>query len=656
MMRSSEALQLDVHPSLEFPLSIRREVLSVCSNDTTGKGFVWVDLQGNAGGSDGCPLEKAMAQQDGAELSVYLICFGPRLSPLSESKWSSVMKDVRHVHVPNTVEDISDGCFRGCWSLSRVVFCEGASVKRMGVEAFSGCDFTEIHIPKSVEQICDRCFSCCMRLRRITFREDSSLKRIGKAAFSRVVGGACPLTEIYIPDSVEELCDDCFFQCQNLSRIIFGPQSSLRRLGNSVFFGLYHNCAPQLTEIRIPDRVETIGRDCFYCCPLSQVVFGECPSLKVIGPAAFSGDSDYGCELGNIRIPDSVERLCHDCFSGCHFLSCVSFGDASALRRIGSHAFCNCALKEIRIPDTVIRLGSRCFFRCQLERITFGASSSLKRICTECFRASHLVEFSIPKSLELLEGGAFAQCPLSYGVTCVENPHFSILDPLLLSSLNALSVCCPVVGDLSEVVIPEDVKSIGKYCFSAYEHLSSVKFSAMSTLKRISKGAFMGCRVTEVLIPSSVVYIGRECFSCCETLVRVTFSEPSKLKRIGKGAFNRCKCLEEIHIPDGVQDLPDECFSGCCALKRVTFGESSSLRRIGVKVFSYDGWWGCSLIEIHIPDSVEEICDCCFSGCQSSLRVTFGESSALKRVHSKAFPESVLKRISLPPAAVSFTS
>ena len=30
--------------------------------------------------------------------------------------------------------------------------------------------------------------------------------------------------------------------------------------------------------------------------------------------------------------------------------------------------------------------------------------------------------------------------------------------------------------------------------------------------------------------------------------------------------------------------------------------------------------------EIHIPDSVEELCESCFSECKSLSRVTFGES------------------------------
>ena len=654
MIQSFEMLKSNVDPRLALSVSICREVMFPWCNDGTDTCSIWADLEGKAEGSDAHPLEKPKAQDNAAESSVYLLLSGPRLSPVSESKWSSFIEHVRYVHVPDSVEEISDRCFCKCRRLSVVVFGEESSVKRMGVEAFMSCGFTEIHIPRRVEQICDSCFFDCGNLRSITFHEQSSLKQIGKWVFSGGPNSTCPLTEIYIPDSVEELGDSCFYECTSLSRIIFGPQSSLKRLGCRLFFGVYHNYACSLMEIRIPDQVEEIGDSCFYSCPeLSQVIFGEHSSLKVIGQAAFSGDCCSGCPVGNMQIPNSVERLCCNCFAGCGFLSCVRVDEASVLTLIGSHAFSYCAIKEIRIPDTVKELGAWCFQFCPLERVTFGESPSLKRICIGCFFSCSLVEFSIPKSVEVFDGCVFAGCPLSDGVTCVENPQLAIINSLLLSSVIELSVCCPTCGVLSEVVIPEYVEYIGDSCFFGYEHLSNVTFSAPSTVKRLGQSAFHRCGITELLIPSSVMDIGKLCFSRCKKLVRVAFSEPSELKRIGRRAFNECTSLEEIHIPDGVEYLSKECFFECQALHRVTFGESSSLIRIGANTFAGYGASDFSAIEINIPDSVEEIGAECF-GSRRSSHVTFGESSALKRVHCDAFCTSVRENILLPPAAVFF--
>ena len=92
----------------------------------------------------------------------------------------------------------------------------------------------------------------------------------------------------------------------------------------------------------------------------------------------------------------------------------------------------------------------------------------------------------------------------------------------------------------------------------------------------------------------------------------------------------------QVHIPDSVEELCDECFCVCSCLSRVTFGASSSLRLIMREAFR-----GAGVGEIHIPDSVEELGDKCFFQCCSLFRVTFGES--LKRIGKKAFRGSAWK-------------
>ena len=53
-------------------------------------------------------------------------------------------------------------------------------------------------------------------------------------------------------------------------------------------------------------------------------------------------------------------------------------------------------------------------------------------------------------------------------------------------------------------------------------------------------------------------------------------------------------------------------------LTRVTFSESCSLKALGKNAFCPSG-----LLEIHIPDSIEELCEKCFCGCENPTRATF---------------------------------
>ena len=111
------------------------------------------------------------------------------------------------------------------------------------------------------------------------------------------------LCDIFIPNNVRELCDECFCGCSKLCRVAFGPSSSLVRMGVSCF---------ELTKIRevtIPDSVRQLGDRCFYLCEsLSRVTFGPSSSLESIGVSCF-----WGTCVRNVCIPDSVQELCDQC-------------------------------------------------------------------------------------------------------------------------------------------------------------------------------------------------------------------------------------------------------------------------------------------------------------------------------------------------------
>ena len=101
--------------------------------------------------------------------------------------------------------------------------------------------------------------------------------------------------------------------------------------------------------------------------------------------------------------------------------------------------------------------------------------------------------------------------------------------------------------------------------------------------------------------------------------------------------FSSYGVLSSVCVPDSVRELCDGCFKGCESLYRVTFGPASSLERVGAEVFGevsdhFDntGWACWELHKISIPDSVRELADCCFKGCRAT--VTFGPSLSLERI------------------------
>ena len=145
------------------------------------------------------------------------------------------------------------------------------------------------------------------------------------------------------------------------------------------------------------------------------------------------------------------------------------------------------------------------------------------------------------------------------------------------------------------------------------------------------------------------------CFKGCSRLRRVTFGPCSLLERIGDEAFESgwieyLPCgLVEISIPDSVCELCDCCFKDCRSLQRVTFGPSSSLQRIGVSCFEESG-----VEEFAVPDSVRELCDRCFLGCLRLRRVTCGPSSSLEWIGDYCFTGPGLVGLELPGSLSHF--
>ena len=104
--------------------------------------------------------------------------------------------------------------------------------------------------------------------------------------------------------------------------------------------------------------------------------------------------------------------------------------------------------------------------------------------------------------------------------------------------------------------------------------------------------------VTELVIPDNIKVIGTLAFKDCESLRQITLSK--NLNIIGYGAFYNCYALQKITIPDGVTNFLYKVFYGCSALKYVTLGNNikeiytetfdhcNSLRRIDVRMNSKD--------------------------------------------------------------------
>ena len=186
-------------------------------------------------------------------------------------------------------------------------------------------------LPVSVCEIAPNAFYDNKTLERIDMTSCNKLTIIGEFAFA----GCENLTNIIFPENIEEIGGTAFSNCEALASVDLSNCKKLDKIGESAF-----NWCPSLEEILLPESLSSIGKSAFCGCKIRNIDFSACkllskfpdnlfnmcksleevvwpPHLKEIGDVAFSD-----CEsLRRVELPDSVEVLGEQIFSGCKLKS-----------------------------------------------------------------------------------------------------------------------------------------------------------------------------------------------------------------------------------------------------------------------------------------------------------------------------------------------
>ena len=294
------------------------------------------------------------------------------------------------------------------------------------------------------------------------------------------------------------------------------------------------------------------------------------------------GNYAFQCCTGltTVTIPNSVEYIRWFAFEGCSDLTSVTIPES--VTDIGWYAFKKCSrLTSVNIPNKVDAIAYEMFYGCSgLTSITIP--ESVTRINCRAFAGcSSLTSVTIPNSVTFIEGEAFSDC---WGLTKAEfssiaslcKINFEYYDANPLYYANHLYINGV---EITEIVIPDSVESIGNCAFS-------------------------GSGITTITIPNSVTKIGYYAFSSCHKLASVII--PNSVTSIGSNAFYYCDTLSSIVIPESVTTIEDETFQWCCNLSFVDI--PNSITKIGESAFYYSG-----LKSVEIPNSVTEIGDYAFT-------------------------------------------
>ena len=226
--------------------------------------------------------------------------------------------------------------FKNCTNLATINW-NGYNPKRLNKNAFENCDkITWSQVPQSVEELGDNCFYLCDDLTSVDL---SRIKKMDTGVF-----WGTPLTSVEWPAAVTEIPANTFWACGQLTTIKGipgqpGAWDNITKIGANAF-----NMCAALTTIKLPAELKTIDAQAFRSCDhLATVDYGT--KVETIGDGAFWSTG----ALKKFFFKGSVKTLGADAFreSG---LTCVHLkGDMT----IGKEAFMDCkSLKYVEFPAT----------------------------------------------------------------------------------------------------------------------------------------------------------------------------------------------------------------------------------------------------------------------------------------------------------------
>lgn len=312
------------------------------------------------------------------------------------------------------------------------------------------------------------------------------------------------------------------------------------KIGDFAFYGMKN-----LTEIVLPDTVETIGTSAFVSC--SKLERMTLNNVTVIGSSAFQG---------------------------CTSLKAVTFGNK--LKTIGAAAFASTKLQTVDLPSTVAEIGANAFNGISnLRTIIIRTTGTVLTYNTSMFTGcSAYAKVFVPDELLSSYKSKWSQLGSDkfYGLSIVKNngmaisgttlvQYFGTNESVTIPSNVATILPYAFYGNafVRSVVIPGSVETVSTYAFAGCSALETVRMNI--GVRKIDASAFAGCeKLTTVIFPATLTSIGSNAFDGCTGITELTL--PGKLGTIGSYAFKNVQ-ITTIVVPKSVTSIGAGAFQGC---------------------------------------------------------------------------------------------
>ncbi len=210
------------------------------------------------------------------------------------------------------------------------------------------------------------------------FTKETENKVIPTKLFGSIMSS--DVTEIVIPEGIETIAASAFFGCKMLRKVTL--PSTVKRIEANAFRG-----CESLTDINIPESVTYIGKGAFRGCismerivlpkkitALPGEIFQNCYALSdldISNEISVGFRTFYGCRsLRNL--PATVIECDEESFAGCSRLRNINLRTAMIQKR----CFAECIkLEDLNLLRTPCFIGSKAFDRCvSIKKVNHNSS------------------------------------------------------------------------------------------------------------------------------------------------------------------------------------------------------------------------------------------------------------------------------------------
>lgn len=568
------------------------------------------------------------------------------------------------VTLPDGLVDIGDYAFSGS-SVKEITIPQ--SVKNIGTGAFDSRALHSIYYRGTIQDWCDIEFA---DRNANPMAHEYNFTEYKPKFYLQNNGDWDAITTLQVPEGVQQLHSYAFCGFDQLTSATL--PDSLTAIGELALGKCLH-----LQSLTMP----LVQNEMFDTNYLSYILGIEQDSTYYEGIVGYSLETlvltsgtsipDFAfalcINLRSVTLPDTIQSIGNYAFSNCRCLSEITLPEN--VSRIGNYAFTECdSLAEITIPENIEYIGECAFDKCDVATVYLEAAQipeqseeeggwgydwdGSAKVVLDCRNNDVATDGNIYK---IIDGIRYAlkgdQATVLYNhytdevtipsVVQYKGQNYTVtaIDNRAFLEQNTADFYARF--NLTSVVIPSTVTTIGVYAFSGCDQLATVTFESGSQLQNIDGSAFdIDARRNSL----QSVYFGGTLENWC----KIDFSNQESNPMMAAEHFyllngNSWEQLTELVIPENVTQLGRYVFYGFDDLQTITVHEN--VTSVGDGAFGacklQTVYWNAidckapfenislisavfsSVTDAYIGENVETLPGCLFYKCGNLQTVTF---------------------------------